>query len=353
MTTYLALAKNFAAKRESCPHFDRTCFISSKRRVPLSVDSSIVVLDEMDHLPRALETIANLSAAHTSLKIIGIANTHTLMISEFESIETLHFAPYTSSQLIEIAQSRLGSLTPAEMAQVVSPTGLKLLSTKLATRTGDARSLLAVLCAAISSAGVAAVAVGPSHVLAALRTHAPTSGSSKAPLSSETAAKLADISIHARLALMALLLPGTSSSMEQDTTTLHKTYTTLRGPTAPLSRPEFLDVLSGLEVRGVVQISSPASSPDSSPVKRRVLKRTMSMSKSAGGSVSLSAMLDRDEVLRALGLSDIDGTTALDIGSEESRRVWKAEVARRARIAANISTGKRRVSGSFEGSYEN
>jgi cell division control protein 6 len=201
---------------------------------------SIVILDEVDHVaasPQILASLFALARNHSpTLRIIGIANTHTLTSSAsalsvdgVTGVSTLHFAPYDPEQLLSILQSRLQPLTslesptPEAVVQRFLPVPtLSLLSRKIAAQTGDVRSLFEVLRGAIDLAVTQPPAsdkdtppVKPSHILAALKAYAPASKvapaasstlPSKSSTNSETVAKVRNLGLHARLSLLALLL---------------------------------------------------------------------------------------------------------------------------------------------------
>ncbi|KAH9045098.1 P-loop containing nucleoside triphosphate hydrolase protein [Lactarius hengduanensis] len=199
----------------------------------------ILVLDEIDHVAASSQTLASLFALARNhspiLRIIGIANTHTLTssvsslsVDGVTGASTLHFSPYTPEQLLSILQSRLKPLTSPEssiseaLVQRFLPLPtLTLLSRKIAAQTGDVRSLFEVLRGAIDLAVTRPPAtdndtppVSPAHILAALKAYAPaskvapaiSSPSAKGTTNSETVIKVRNLGLHARLTLLALLL---------------------------------------------------------------------------------------------------------------------------------------------------
>ncbi|KAJ7045822.1 P-loop containing nucleoside triphosphate hydrolase protein [Mycena alexandri] len=222
----------------------------------------IIILDELDHIAPTAQSLASLfslSASRPStLRVVGIANTHTLTASSSagfvpssSDVRTLHFAPYTPAQLLHILQSRLAPLyigepsDDEETAQVaaqaaqkfLSPPALNLLTKKIAALTGDVRSLFEVLRGAIDVAVASPSsspsrtparveenplnpsvksALAPSHILAALKAYTPSSApapraagagpSSPAASNSEIVTKIRSLGLHARLVLLALLL---------------------------------------------------------------------------------------------------------------------------------------------------
>ncbi|KAI0312309.1 P-loop containing nucleoside triphosphate hydrolase protein [Amylostereum chailletii] len=198
----------------------------------------VLVLDEIDHVAASSQTLLklfSLAQNHTStLRVIGIANTHTLTSSASQmslhgvsGVKTLHFAPYEPSQLLDILHTRLLPLSDSAVADELvkkflpHPT-LKLLSMKIAAQTGDVRAVFEVLRGAIDIAVAQCAAskdvtppVTPSHIQAALKAYSPASrigptatnpGPSKSQGSSELTLKVRNLGLHSRLALLALLL---------------------------------------------------------------------------------------------------------------------------------------------------
>lgn len=220
----------------------------------------------------------------TVLRLIGIANTHTLTASSnaftsSSNVRTIHFAPYTPAQLQAILQSRLDTLsegeapsqTAADMKKLLPPPALTLLTKKIAALTGDVRSLFEVLRGAIDLAvapkeptdenplASAPVSVTPQHILAALKAYTPSavskavtpSTTSSVPTtsssSSETVTKIHNLGLQARLVLLSILLASkrlearlslsvsTSASPRKPSASPMKRTSSL--PNTPVSRP--------------------------------------------------------------------------------------------------------------------
>ncbi|KAI5118200.1 hypothetical protein M0805_005554 [Coniferiporia weirii] len=213
----------------------------------------ILILDELDNIsngsPNALQPLFALAASYPStIRIMGIANTHTLTsasslvplsllpdvaaaaITEPQTpstptrsrtrianpnamkVKTIHFAPYTAPQLLAILHKRFEGLPQDELRALLPPTALMLLTKKVAALTGDVRVLFEVLRGAIDLAVPASspsstdapvppsdapskpASVSPAHVLSALKLFTPSttskskSGSAAAASSSSTAA---------------------------------------------------------------------------------------------------------------------------------------------------------------------
>ncbi|KAL0956678.1 hypothetical protein HGRIS_002805 [Hohenbuehelia grisea] len=245
----------------------------------------ILILDELDHIASttsALTTIFSLPESSSMLSLIGIANTHTLTssISHLPSssqVQTVHFSPYTPTQLLNILHSRLSSLCDdthagqAERKKFLPQPTLMLLTKKVAALTGDVRSLLEVLRGAIdlslaavipsspsstepASAATLTPSVTPAHVLAALKAHAPAAksapastpaGATASTSSSEVVNKVRGMGLQARLVLLFVLIASkrleTGLSLSDSSTSPSST------PRSPVKRAHSLP--------------SPASSP--------------------------------------------------------------------------------------------
>ena len=303
------------------------------------------MLDELDHIassPQSIASIFSVAQAHpSSLRIISIANTHTLTstssqvdIQGIAGVKTVHFSPYTSEQLLDILMTRLEPLfndtVHLKQAEKLLPkTSLTLLSKKTAAQAGDVRSLFEVLRGAIDSASKASTdialdgpvpVVTPNHIVSALKSYAPvstaTSSASRntnASSSSEVVAKVAGLGLQARLSLLAMLLafkrqeqgltitsvpvktsskgtPGRSALKRANTvprvsaldiTQLHAYYTKLLSKSndvfSAVSRTEFVDIINMLETLGIVGRESNGPSTPSK-TSRRTLGRSTSFS---------------------------------------------------------------------------
>ncbi|KAG1741477.1 uncharacterized protein EDB91DRAFT_1052476 [Suillus paluster] len=209
--------------------------------------TSILVLDELDHIVSSNQTLSSIFSLSqhlpSTLCIIGIANTHTLTsslaqlsICEASSALTLHFGMYSSQQLLQVLQARLSPLydtlecpQATEQVKKFLPTStLTLLMKKIASQTGDVRALLfevlwgtidlAVTGSKVQDADTNPLAtppliVKPDHILAALKVYLPFTGSGcsstslmPSSASSETASKVCNLGLQARLALLCMLL---------------------------------------------------------------------------------------------------------------------------------------------------
>ncbi|KAJ7747245.1 P-loop containing nucleoside triphosphate hydrolase protein [Mycena metata] len=372
----------------------------------------IIILDELDHIAPTAQSLASLfslSASRPStLRVVGIANTHTLTASSSagfvpssSDVRTLHFAPYTPAQLLHILQSRLAPLyigepsDDEETAQVaaqaaqkfLSPPALNLLTKKIAALTGDVRSLFEVLRGAIDLAvaspsstpsptparveenplnpSVKSV-LAPSHILAALKAYTPSSapapraaGEGPSPTASHQTAKYAA----AAASSSACVFGGV------DPAQLHGFYIAILsrscdGVFSPVSRSEFGDLVSMLEGVGLVSCPSPASSPAATSgsvagKSKRAFGRSASFGFGANrggggaGDVQLAAAVRTEEVLRGLGIGMVDAA-AEDIAVEEVNAIWVKENGRLKRdtTARDNKAKKDKVTAGFDDAME-
>ncbi|KAJ7647053.1 P-loop containing nucleoside triphosphate hydrolase protein [Roridomyces roridus] len=396
----------------------------------LSVATSkyIIILDELDHVAptaQSLSSLFSLSASRPStVRVVGIANTHTLTASSSvgfvpsaANVRTVHFAPYTPAQLLQILQSRLAPLYLSELSddpeaadkasqeakRFLTAPALNLLTKKVAALTGDVRSLFEVLRGAIDLAVASAPpsptpnrteenplnpttksSVAPSHILAALKAYSPASTvpprvGGAAPTNSEIVTKIRSLGLHARFALLALLLAskrveaGLSLSSAPaspvkraassafsiiDPTQLHSFYSVVLSRSADgmfpaVSRSEFSDLVSMLEGVGLVVCSSPTGS---SPVKgKRAVGRSASFGQGAnrGGAcdVQLASAVRMEELLRGLGVGE--GATD-DVAAEVVNAIWIKENGKLSRDvnARNIKAKKDKVVAGFDEAME-
>jgi cell division control protein 6 len=388
---------------------------------------SVLVLDELDHIASSNQTLASIFSLSehypSTLRVIGIANTHTLTSSlalvssrGASSALTLHFASYSSQQLLQVLQARLSPLydtsecpEAAEHANRFLPTAtLTLLVKKVASQTGDVRALFEVLRGAIDLAVTGSKVpvadanplatpppiVRPDHILAALKAYLPSantahsSASTLSPTSSETVSKVRNLGLQVRLALLCTLLASkrtatlfvsgstnstpTKSPMKRANSTisqrtpgldiaqLHTYYSSVltRGDNdifTPVSRSEFSDLVGMLETVGLVSSSS-AGSAASSPSKtgRRTLGRAASFGVMKGAAAGQDIKLT--ETIRAdevlRGLGVTDGSSDGDVREEEVRAIWARECGRIARESKTKSAAGASVDKPFEEAFE-
>lgn len=364
----------------------------------------MLILDELDHIttcPQSLKSLFSLSHTNSSrLRIIGIANTHTLTSSSSQleldgisSVTTLHFSPYSPEQLLGILRTRLSPIfddvvVEKAVKRFLPTPALTLLTKKIASQTGDVRALFEVLRGAIDIAAAApqsnsnpldcSITVSPPHILSALKAYAPSSTSSRTS-TSEVVTKVRNLGLHARLLLLCLSLAcrrldtklpvgnGATprSSLKRstsvahvkstiDSSQLHLYYTNLlvKGSDvfSPVSRSEFGDIVNMLETLGLV--SSSASAPPKTGRKAVGRSSSFAGTKSAGSaSLSFVEGVRMDEITRGLGVEQQDAETkptVVDIKEEELRAIWDKEVREIRRLTALNARSKNTAAGGFE-----
>ncbi|KAF5386236.1 hypothetical protein D9615_002675 [Tricholomella constricta] len=329
----------------------------------------IVILDELDHITPTTQSLSSLfslpKATPSSLRLIGIANTHTLTsssssmssISAASNVQTVHFAPYTPPQLLQILQSRLqplyedpaadneGKAVQAAKKFLPSPT-LTLLTKKVAALTGDVRSLFEVLRGAIDLAVTAsrtcsptptslptveenplntpALSVTPTHILAALKAYTPSSTSTSAtkatspaktstiaPSTSEIVTKVNGLGLQGRLVLLCLLLASRRLEANLPITAVNSTTSTpKKSPSSPIKRSSSLPNPT-LNVTGV----------GIDPSQLHTYYGAV-LTRSDGGlfeAVSRSEFSDLVCVLEGNGLVSLGGTSDISAGTGAKR----------------------------------
>ncbi|KAK0498242.1 P-loop containing nucleoside triphosphate hydrolase protein [Armillaria luteobubalina] len=345
---------------------------------------SLLVLDELDHIAtttQSLSAVFSLPACKSSaLRIIGIANTHTLTSSTASfssSVQTLHFPPYTPAQLQLIVQARLAPLYNSESAEEAKkflPTAtLILLTKKVAALTGDVRSLFEVLRGAIDAAASASISKD-SQTSSKVSAHAPSNKMSPSVSSSNTsscsdiASKVKSLGLQARLVLLSILLsskrmeaglPLTMSTppspmkrsqsssrlsvvaTSMETSQLHVFYSAVlrRGDNdvfVPVSRSEFGDITGMLEGFGLVSTTSVLGSKGN----KRKLTRTASFTQGAqknvvSGNVQLASGVWPEEILRGMGIGASETSVSEDVMEEEVSALWRQELIRLERDKKN------------------
>lgn len=360
-----------------------------------------MLLDELDHIAsssQALNAIFNTVENHrTHIRLIGVANTHTLSAHSATeisaqaagSVKTVHFAPYTAKQLLEILQARLAPLSESthptsEKADTFLPLPtLMLLTKKIAAQTGDVRAIFEVLRGAIDIAvnstksanplAEPTAPVIPAHVLSALKAYTPTStpaqsngagpssanGPPRKTSGSEVVNKVRDLSLQARLAVIAAVLarkrldvglplsgsaPSTPTSTPRkrnqaaaqtssgaiDASHLHAFYKTIiarsdNGAFVPVSRSEFNDLLNVLETVGLVTLSSASSPGSPSKSSRRAASFSAMLGKGTSQEIRFVEGVRMDEITRGLGISDDIASDSGDVKEEEVRSLWDTE----------------------------
>lgn len=272
---------------------------------------------------------------------------------------------------------------------------LTLLSKKVASQTGDVRTLFEVLRGAIDLAVSSSILaaenpmetpvppITPNHILAALKAYLPSTHSrpncshaSVKSSNSETAVKVRNLGLQSRLVLLAIVLASkrrdaalplssisnsplktptkrTNSASKLRILELSQLYTyyvtvlerSENGIFTPVSRSEFSDLVNVLETSGIVSSSVLCSMiPSPSKSGRRGVGRTSSFGSPSKGAVSgqeinLVDSLRVEEVLRGLGLDATSTNT--DPREEEVRVIWIRESRRTTKDMSPIAPSVR------------
>ncbi|KIY61330.1 P-loop containing nucleoside triphosphate hydrolase protein [Cylindrobasidium torrendii FP15055 ss-10] len=357
----------------------------------------VLILDELDHIasnPQSLASLFSIPAYNpSSLRVIGIANTHTLTSSETLSsaVQTLHFAPYTPQQLLDVIDTRLAPLRDdttgkAETIDTLLPKAtLTFLSKRVASLTGDVRSVFEILRGAIdlavkASETFASPVVAIPHIVSAVKSHMPTAAKTGGTtINSETVNKVKVLGLPARVVLTAVLaalkrldlnLPlagstqaGKCKSLNATTLELSTLFTFYTAMLArddsdvftAVSRNEFGDLLSMLE--GVGLLANTASFAPSPAKAKRGLARTTSKTLIPSGEVKLCEGVCVEEILKGLGIRDDVSKPVEDTMEEEVSGLWRQEmsrVSRELKIAeAKAAKEKEKRTAAFSDATEN
>ena len=293
----------------------------------------------------------------------------------------LPFKAYAGPDMVSIVSSRLLSAGSGEGGEgvKVDAKAIELLSKKVEAQNGDLRMCLGVLSSAVSLAEsewtkkkdaatttstgsdeavlVPLIKVSLSHVLKALNTHTQqlraAAGSGAATAKSVTGKKIRSVPLQGRMVLVAMLVfitraraglagcptvvgsgsgnstptstPTKNRSVEIMTTSnLYATYVHLlshhTSPFPPSSESDYRDLLSNLEVLGLISLGGGAS----------LTSRTSSM---AGGRTKSGQRVEwcvrYNEVKEGLGLNDGGAeTNGKGLADEEVGKVWEREESR-------------------------
>jgi len=334
----------------------------------------MIILDEIDsllppsglpppatsHLLSKLFALSLASTPTRSVKLVAISNTLDLTIRARLSLpdnlvpQVLPFKAYGAMEMGEIMLSRIaGAAIDRQDTETVKvdAKAVDLLTRKVEATNGDLRNCLGCLTSAVSLAEVewtrkaAAVLVKVSlpHTIKAFNSHTQqlkAAAGSGNGVTSATGKKVRSVPLQGKMVLVSILvylartragLPGcpttlspigtpTKSSEALNTANLFTTYTTLlshhTSPFPPSHESDYRDLLSNLEVLGLVKL-------------------TTTTSRKYGPKVDLCV---RDEELKeALGVGKEGGGLA----DEEVKRIYERETIK---IQAAIKKAERAVS---------
>lgn len=267
--------------------------------------------------------------------------------------------------------------TPAEGEGVkVDPKSVELLTKKVEAQNGDLRMCLGVLSLAVTlaesewsrkvkqaettGATVPLVKISLAHTIKAFNSHTQqlkaAAGSSNTATASITGKKIRSVPLQGKMVLLSALVfstrvraglsgcpaPGSGTGTSTPTSTpskssdglttanLYATYVHLlshtSSPFPPSSESDYRDLLSNLEVLGLVAIANGASS----------------MSRSGSGSTRKGAqgvkveLCVRDEEIKE-GLGLVEGVKGKGVAEEEVGKVWDREDAKTKRAREKLS----------------
>ncbi|TYJ56932.1 hypothetical protein B9479_002377 [Cryptococcus floricola] len=334
----------------------------------------MIILDEVDSLmppppATAPPSVSHLLAKLFSLplkspftKLVAISNTLDLttranLVLPYNLQPTvLPFQAYGQLDMSAIVNARLASA--GVEAVKADTTAITLLGKKVEAQNGDLRMCLGVLISGISLAEsewikkistaakdpepkpVTMPKVGVSHVMKALTSYTSrlrAAAGSSAGASSAAGKKIKSVGLQGKMVLVAILVwmvrvkaglngcPSVSGSgsstpcSDISASALYTAYSHIlshpSSPFPPAPESDYRDLLSNLEVLGLIAVVSPSSSTRSSS--------------HSGNRISL--IMKEEEIKEGLGLGE--GTAAKSaVGEEEARRVWDREEGKVRRI---------------------
>ena len=319
------------------------------------------------------------------VKVIAISNTldltlrARLILPDGATPLVLPFKAYAGMDMVDIVSARIQYAATDRPANHVQVDGkaLELLTKKVEAQNGDLRMCLSVLTSAVNlaevewnkkvmssesgrgSASIPLIKISLSHIIKAFTTYTmqlrAAAGSNTAAASSVTGKKVRSVPLQGKMVLVAMLvmlararvgLSGVSgsstptspakSSEPLTTSSLYAAYVHLlshnNSPYPPSSESDYQDLLSNLEVLGLVTIVAGSTS----------MARTSSSSstrvKSHGQRIELCAR--EEEIQEGLSLKESGKKGTAD---EEVARIWERESGRIARYTEKRSLEKART----------
>jgi cell division control protein 6 len=336
-------------------------------------NSRLIILDEIDsllppsgqaspatsHLLSKLFALPLSSTSTRSVKLVAISNTLDLTIRARLSLpgnlvpQILPFKAYGAMEMGEIMLSRIAAAAVDRLdteTVKVDAKAVELLTRKVEATNGDLRNCLGCLTSAVSlaelewtkKAATVLVKVALPHTIKAFNSHTQqlkAAAGSGNGTQSATGKKVRSVPLQGKMVLVSILvylarsragLPGcptttpigtpSKSSEALNTSNLFTTYTTLlshhTSPFPPSHESDYRDLLSNLEVLGLVKLT------------------TSTASRKYGPKVDLCV---RDEELReALGVGREGGGLA----DEEVKRIYERESIK---IQAAVNKAERAV----------
>ena len=320
------------------------------------------------------------------VKVIAISNTldltlrARLVLPDGATPLVLPFKAYAGMDMVDIVSARIQAAASARPTDHVQIDGraLELLTKKVEAQNGDLRMCLSVLSSAVNlaevewnkkvmfsesgqdSPSVPVIKISLAHIIKAFTTYTmqlrTAAGSNTTAASSVTGKKVRSVPLQGKMVLVAMLImlararaglsslsgsltptsPSKSSSSEPLTTSsLYAAYVHLlshnNSPYPPSSESDYQDLLSNLEVLGLVAIVAGSTS----------IARTNSSAsnrKSAGQRIELCAR--GEEIQEGLSLKQGGKKGTAD---EEVARIWERESIKVKRHKDKMSLEKART----------
>ena len=305
------------------------------------------------------------------IKLIAISNTldltlrARLVLAQSAAPIVLPFKAYAGSDMINIVTARLAAaVLPDGEGAKVEPKAVELLTKKVEAQNGDLRMCLGVLSLAVTLAetewikkkatdpSFPLVKISLAHTIKAFNSHTQqlkaAAGSSSATVSSATGKKIRSVPLQGKMVLVAALIfltrvraglpgcpaagAGTSSTTTPtstptkavdllSTSNLYATYVHIlshhTSPFPPSSESDYRDLLSNLEVLGLLSIASGSTS---------MLRANSGTGRKGVHGQRVELPIRDDEVKDGLGLKD--GVKGKGLADEEVGKVWEREESR-------------------------
>ncbi len=353
--------------------------------------SSFIILDEIDSLLPSPPSQPHPATSHLltklfslplipNTKLIAISNTldltlrARLVLPDSLQPDVLPFKAYGGAEMIDIVNARIASASGLNDGEAVKvdAKAIELLTKKVEAQNGDLRTCLGVLASAVtlaetewakknlvSESVIPLTKVALPHTIKAFNSHTQqlraAAGSTTASTSA-TGRKIRSVPLQGKMVLVSILiflsrvqagLPGcpnatptkSTSSETLSTSTLYATYAYIlshrKSPFQAASESDYRDLLSNLEVLGLISLRSTSATSGMSRSSSGSSGRARTTS--AGAKIELCVR--EDEVKSGLGLEG----TGNGLAEEEVGKVWEREDARIMRAkekAAALAAGK-------------
>ena len=351
--------------------------------------NTFILLDEVDSLLPAPPAVAPPAISHLlsklfslptnsggRTKLVAISNTldltlrARLVLPQGATPLVLPFKAYAGPDMINIVADRLASAVPADGEGVkVDPKAVELLTKKVEAQNGDLRMCLGVLSSAITLAelewqkktaadpSIPLIKVSLPHTIKAFNSHTQqlkaAAGSATNGMLSVTGKKIKSVPLQGKMVLVAALvflarvragMPGNPSAQSgtgtptvttkaevMTTSNLYASYVHLlshqSSPFPPSSESDYRDLLSNLEVLGLISLGAGTVS------MTRTSSGTSARRSIQGQRVELCVR--EEEVKEGLGLKET--VKGKGVAEEEVAKVWEREEGRIKRVSEKIA----------------